>query len=62
MVMIVIDIAIITSIVTNDAWNVYDAIGVYKIHLRAGGISYFTEPAILRLAGTDMDDVLAHNI
>ena len=54
MVMIIIDIACITCLVTNDAWNAYDVISVYKIHLRAGGISYFAEPAILRLAGTVM--------
>ena len=30
---------------------------VYKIHLRDGGISYFAEAAILRLAGTLMGEV-----
>ena len=44
MVMITIHIAYITCLVTNDAWHAYDVTGVYKIHLRAGGISYFAEP------------------
>ena len=62
MVMIIIHIAYITCLVTNDAWNAYDVIGVYKIHLRAGGISYFAEPAVLRMAGTAMGEVGARNI
>ena len=62
MVMIIIHTAYITCIVTNDAWHAYDVIGVYKIHLRAGGISYFAEPAILRMAGTVMGEVVARNI
>ena len=57
MVMVIIHIAYITCLVTNDAWHTYDVIGVYIIHLRAGGISYFTEPAILRLAVTVMGEV-----
>ena len=61
MVMIITHIAYITSLVTNDAWHAY-VIGVYQIHLRAGGISYFAEPAILRLAGTVMGEFGAHNI
>ena len=52
MVMIIIHIANITCLVTNDTWHAYDVIGVYKIHIRAGGISYFADPAILRMAGT----------
>ena len=63
MVMIIIHIAYITCLVTNDDWHDYDVIGVYKIHLRAGGISYFfAEPAILRMAGTVMGEVGALNI
>ena len=62
MVMIIIHIAYITCLVTNDASHAYDVIGVYKIHLRAGGISYFAEPAILPLAGTVMSEVGALNI
>ena len=62
MVMIIIHIACITCLVTNNAWNAHDVIGVYKIHLRAGGISCFAEPAILRLAGTVMGEVGAVNI
>ena len=61
MVMIIIHIAYITYLVTNDGWHAYDVIGVYKIHLRAGGISYFAEPAILRMVGTVMGEVGAHN-
>ena len=62
MVMIIIHIAYITCVVTNDAWHAYDVIGVYKIHLKAGGISYFAEPAILRMAGTVMGEVGVLNI
>ena len=62
MVMIIIHIAYITCLVTNDAWHVDDVIGVYKIHLRAVGISYFAELAILRLAGTVMGEVGSLNI
>ena len=62
MVMIIIHIAYITCLVTNDAWHAYDVIGVYKIHPRAGGISYFAEPAMLRMAGTVMGEVGARNI
>ena len=57
MVMIITHIAYITCLVTNDAWHAYDVIGVYKIHLRAGWIAYFSELSILRLAGTVMSEV-----
>ena len=40
----------------------YDEIGVYKIHHRAGEISYFAEQAILLMAGAVMGEVGAHNI
>ena len=43
MFMIITHIVYITCIVTNDAWHPYDVIGVYKIHHRAGEISYFAE-------------------
>ena len=59
--MIITHIACITCLVTNDAWNAHVVICVYMIHHRAGGISYFAEPAILRLAGTVMGEVWAHN-
>ena len=62
MVMIIIHIAYITCFVTNDAWHAYGVIVVYKLHLRAGGISYFAEPAILWLAGTLMAEVGARSI
>ena len=62
MVTIIIHIANITCLVTNDASHAYDVIGIYNIHLRAGGISYFAEPAILRMAGTVIGEVGAHNI
>ena len=62
MVMIIIHIAYITCLVTNDDWHAYGVIGFYKIHLRAGGISYFAEPAILAMAGTVMGEVGARNI
>ena len=57
MVMITIHIAYITCLETNDAWHVYNVIGVHKIHLRASGISYFAEPAILQMAGPVMGEV-----
>ena len=62
MVIIIIHIAYITCLVTNHAWHAYDVIWVYKIHLRAFGISYFAEPAIRRMAGTVMGEVGALNI
>ena len=62
MAMIITHISEITCLVTNDAWHAYDVIGIYKIHLRPGGISYFAEPAILRMAGTVMGEVGARNI
>ena len=40
MVLISIDIAYITCLVTNDAWHAYGVIVVYKIHHGAGRISY----------------------
>ena len=62
MFMIIIHIAYITCLATNDAWHAYDVIDVYMIHHRAGKISYFAEPAILRMAGTVMGEVGARNI
>ena len=62
MVMIIIHTACITCLVTNDALHAYDVIGVYKIHHGAGRISYFAEPAIMRLAVTVMGEVGALNI
>ena len=61
MVMIIIHIAHIPCLVTNDAWHAYDVIGVYKIHHGAGQISYFADQAVLRLAGTVMGEVGALN-
>ena len=62
MVIIIIHIAYITWLVTNDAWHAYDVIGVYKILHGTGRISYFLERAIQRLAGTVMGEVGARNI
>ena len=62
MVMITIHIAYITCLVTNDALHAYNAIGVHKIRHRAGRISCFAEPGILRLSGTVMGKVAALNI
>ena len=62
MVMINIHIANISCLVTSDAWHAYDEMGVYKIYHGAGRISYFAEPAILRMAGTVMGEVGARNI
>ena len=62
MVMIIIHIAYITCLVTNDAWHAWYVIGVYTIHHGAGRVSYFTVPAILRLAGTVMGEVRARHI
>ena len=39
-VMIIIHIAYITFLVTNDAWHAYDVIGTYKIFHGAGRISF----------------------
>ena len=62
MVMIIIIIAYITCLVTNDACHAHDVLGVYKVHHGAGRISYFAEPAILWLAGTIMGEVGTRNI
>ena len=62
MVMIIIYIAYITCLVTNDALHAYGVIVVDKIHHGAGRISYFAKPAILRLAGTLMGEVCARSI
>ena len=62
MVMSIIHIAYITCLVTSDAWYAYGVIMVYKIHHRAGRISYFVEPAMLWLAGTVMGEVGARSI
>ena len=47
MVMIIIHLAHITWLVTNDAWHAYDVIVVYNIPQGDGRILYFAEPAIL---------------
>ena len=57
MVMIIIHIAYITCLVTNDAWHAYGVIVIYEIHQRAGRISYFAGSAIMRLAGTVRGEV-----
>ena len=62
MVMIIIHIAYITCLVTNDAWHAYGVIVVDKIHHGAGRISYFAEPAMLRMARTVMGMVGARSI
>ena len=41
MIMIIILIAYITCLVTNDAWHTYGVIGVYKIHYGADRVSCF---------------------
>ena len=62
MVLIIIHIAYITFLVTSDAWHAYGIIVVYKVHHGAGRISYFAEPAILRMADTVVGEVGARNI
>ena len=62
MVKIIIHIAYITCLVTNDALHGYNAIGVHKIHHGAGRISYFAKSAPLWLAGTLMGKVWARGI
>ena len=62
MFMIIIHLGYITCLVTHDACHAYDVIGVYKIHHRAGEISYFAEQAILWLTGAVMGEVGARNI
>ena len=61
MVTIILHIACISFLVTNDDWNAHDVIGVYKIHHGAGRISYFAKPAIQLFAGTVMGEVRALN-
>ena len=62
MVIIIIHIADITCLFTNDGLHAYDVIGVYKILHGAGRDSYFTDTAILWLAGMIMGEVVARNI
>ena len=62
MVMIIIHIAYITCLVTNDALHANGVIVVYKIHHGAGRISYFAESAMLRMVGSVMGEVGARNI
>ena len=62
MVMIIIHIAYITCLVTNDAWHAYYVIGVYKIHHGPGRITYFATTAIPWLDDTPMGEVGAHSI
>ena len=52
MVIIIIHIAEITCLLSNDGWHAYGVIGDYKMHHGTGRDSYFTDPAILWLAGT----------
>ena len=61
MVMIIIHMAYITCLITNEAWHACCVIVVYNIHHGAGGISYFAKPGILWLAGTLMSEVGAHS-
>ena len=60
--MIIIHIAYITCLVTNNAWHAYGVIVVYKVHHGADRISYFAEPAMLRMAFTVMGENGARNI
>ena len=62
MFMIIIHIAYVTCLVTNDAWHAYGVIVVYKIRHEAGRLSYFAEPAMLWLAGTLIGEVWARSI
>ena len=61
MVMIIIQIAYITCLVTNDAWHANGVIVVYMIHHGAGRMSCFAEPAMLLLAGTLIAQVEARS-
>ena len=61
MVMITIDIAYVTCLVTNAAWHAYDVIGSISYMTQLRRISYFAEPAILWLAGTVIGEVGAQN-
>ena len=45
MLIIIIQIAYITCLVTNDDCHPYEVIGVYKIHHRADEIAYLAEQA-----------------
>ena len=61
MVMIIIHMAYITCLVTNDAWHAYDVLGLYKIHHGAGRLSFFAETEILWLDGTVIGEVGVRN-
>ena len=60
--MIIIHIAYITCLVTNDALHANGVIVVCNIHHGAERISYFAKPAMLWLAGTLMGEVGARSI
>ena len=62
MVIMIIHIADITCLLTNDGWHAYDVFGVYTILHGAARDSYCTDSAILWLAGTVMGVVVARNI
>ena len=62
MVMIIIHIAYITWLVTNDAWHAYVVIVDFNRPRGNGRVSYFAEPAILWLARTVVGEVGARNI
>ena len=62
MVMIIIHIAYINFLVTNDAWHADDVVVVYNIPHGNGRISYFTEPAMLWLTDTVVGEVRVRNI
>ena len=62
MVMIIIHIAYIIFLVSNDSFHAYIVIGFYKVHHGAGRISCFAEPALLWLADTLMGEVWACSI
>ena len=58
MVMIIINIADITCLLTNNGWHAYVVIGAIRYFTD----SCFTDHAILCLAGTVMGEVGARNI
>ena len=62
MVMIIIHIADITCLLTNDGWHAYVVIGVYKVLHGASRVSCVTDQAILWLVDTVMGEAGARII
>ena len=60
--MIIMHMAYITCLVTNDAWHAYDVNWSIRYIAELVGSHLLAEPAILRIAGTVMDEVGSRTI